>query len=143
VAAVRARKIRKNELSRRSSAVFALTQLTTPQNREAIRFVLRRPLVAIYHDDMISFVYSLDHGTTSQQAEMIQSSLEARFPRVRFIYGAEVIEGYENSIMPIAGEQDPTEPDRFILTPIPNNLAIELREVFQELVLEARTFRPS
>jgi hypothetical protein len=69
--------------------------------------------------------------------------LEARFPRVRFIYGAEVIEGYENSIMPIAGEQDPTEPDRFILTPIPNNLAIELREVFQELVLEARTFRPS
>jgi hypothetical protein len=74
---------------------------------------------------------------------MIQSSLEARFPRVRFIYGAEVIEGYENSIMPIAGEQDPTEPDRFILTPIPNNLAIELREVFQELVLEARTFRPS
>jgi hypothetical protein len=92
---------------------------------------------------MISFVYSLDRGATSQQEAMIQSGLEARFPGLRFICDAEVLGGYENTILPIAGEAQPSEPDRIVLTPIPKGLAIEVREAFQELVLEVATARPS
>jgi hypothetical protein len=92
---------------------------------------------------MISFVYSLDRGATSQQEAMIQSGMEARFPGVRFILGTEVLAGYENTILPIAGEQHLTEPDRIALTPIPNDLAIEVRAAFQELLLQAWTVRPS
>jgi hypothetical protein len=92
---------------------------------------------------MISFVYSLDPGATSQQEAMIQSGLEARFPGVRFIFGAELLGGYENTILPIAGEAQPSRPDRIVLTSIPKGLAIEVREAFQELVLEVATVRPS
>jgi hypothetical protein len=92
---------------------------------------------------MISFVYSLDQDATAQQEALIRSGLEARFPEVRFVFGAEVIEGFENTILPIAGEQHPTEPDRIVLTPIPNDLAIEVRAAFQELLLRAAMVRPS
>ncbi|MDB5515203.1 MAG: hypothetical protein JWQ17_1961 [Tardiphaga sp.] len=92
---------------------------------------------------MISFVFSLDHGATAQQEALIRSGLEARFPEVRFIFGAEVVEGYENSILPIVGEQHPTEPGRIVMVQIPNELAIEVRAAFQELLLQAATVRPS
>jgi hypothetical protein len=92
---------------------------------------------------MISFVYSLAQGATSQQEAMIQSGLEARFPRLRFIFEPEVLGGYENTILPIAGEAQPSEPDRIELTPIPKDLVNEVREAFQELLREAATVRPS
>jgi hypothetical protein len=92
---------------------------------------------------MISFVYSLDHGTTSQQEAMIQSGLEARFPGVRFIFDAEVLGGYENTILPIAGEAQSDAPDRIVLTPIPKGLANEVRETFRELLREVALVRPS
>jgi hypothetical protein len=68
---------------------------------------------------MISFVYSLDRGATSQQEAMIQSGLEARFPGLRFICDAEVLGGYENTILPIAGEAQPSE------SSVKNSQAIE------------------
>jgi hypothetical protein len=59
---------------------------------------------------MISFIFSLDHGATPLQEAVIRSGLEARFPEIRFDYGAEVFAGFENSIVPIHGEPHPTEP---------------------------------
>jgi hypothetical protein len=49
-----------------------------------------------------------------QKESAIRSGLEERFPEAWFVYGAEVIGGYENVNMPIAGEQHPDEPDHII-----------------------------
>jgi hypothetical protein len=38
------------------------------------------------------------------------------------------------AIMPIAGEQHPDEPDRIVLISMPNELAVEVRAAFQELL---------
>jgi hypothetical protein len=93
--------------------------------------------------NMISFIFSLDHGATSMQETVIRSGLEARFPKVRFDYGAEVIDGFENSIIPVAGEPHPIEPDVTLMTPIPAELVAEVREAFQDLLQQAKTIRSS
>jgi hypothetical protein len=92
---------------------------------------------------MISFIFSLDHGATALQEAVIRSGLEARFPGLRFDYGAEVIEGFENSIIPIAGEPHPTKPDVIVMSSIPSELVAEVREAFQDLLQQAKTVRPS
>jgi hypothetical protein len=92
---------------------------------------------------MFSFVFSLGHGATPLQQAMVMGGLEGRFPAIRFMYDAEVLEGHENTIMPVAGEQHPTEPNRVVITPIPLEMVVEVREVFGELLLQAKALRPS
>jgi hypothetical protein len=68
-----------------------MTVYSTPRySIRALRLSCR--IGPLYKGPMISFVYSLDHGATSQQEEMIRSGLEARFPDVRFVFDGEVIE---------------------------------------------------
>jgi hypothetical protein len=92
---------------------------------------------------MISFIFSLDHGATSQQEVAIRSRLEGRFPELRFESSTEVIEGYENTILPIANEPHPTDPERSVMISIPPELVAEVRAAFHEFLLQAKTVRPS
>jgi hypothetical protein len=128
-----------------------LDQDTTPLhlgNRDSSRARRIRSAFAAATDRaivpaMISFVFSLDEDATPLQEALIQSGLEARFPELTFLYDAELLEGYENTIMPIAGEAHPIEPDRIVLTPIAPALVAEVREAFDELVRQARVARPN
>jgi hypothetical protein len=90
---------------------------------------------------MIRFIFTLDHRATALQEAVIRSGLEGRFPEIRFEYGEEVIEDFENSIILVAGEPHPTEPHLMLAKPIPQDLVVEVREAFGELLREARSIR--
>jgi hypothetical protein len=92
---------------------------------------------------MISFLFSLDHNATAMHESAVRTALELRFPGMEFVFGHEVIEGYENAILPIRNAPHPTDPDASVMVEIPQTLVIEVRQAFHEILAETRALRPS
>ena len=62
---------------------------------------------------------------------------------IKFEYGATPFDGYENVIIPISGYPHPTDPDAIIMRPPPADLVDEVREAFDDILLEAAMLRVS
>lgn len=92
---------------------------------------------------MTSFVFALDADATPLREAVVRACLEARFPLVRFEYGAMPFDGYENVISPISGYPHPTDPDAVIMRAPPADLVNQVREAFDDILLEAATMRVS
>jgi hypothetical protein len=104
-----------------------------------------RPLSCrpVYNRAMISFVYSLDHGATSQQEEMIRAGLEARFPASVLSSMPRCSGVMKTQFCRLPAKRTRPSPTGCVLAPIPKGLANEVRETFRELVREVALVRPS
>jgi hypothetical protein len=92
---------------------------------------------------MISFLFSLDHHATAMHEAAVRMALELRFPDLEFVFGPEVIEGYENSIVPVRNAPHPTDPDGSVMVEIPPALIIEVRQAFHDILAQTRALRPN
>jgi hypothetical protein len=89
------------------------------------------------------FLFALDGDATSHQEALVLQGLSDRFPDAKFTPSTTRNAALENAIIPLVGRPHPTVPDAMSMDFPPDDLVAEVREVFGDIIQEARAARPS
>ena len=92
---------------------------------------------------MALFMFCLSKDSTAVQYGRAQEQLEAQFPQHEFERVWDWEPAINNALIPVMSEPHPTEPDRLVMKEIPGRDIAEVKEAFEVIVDDLKTWRPS